>query len=343
MRSARNTKAVKIPKNALSSFEKAKLDLAIKLPEGTARIDNKALASILKQSTGTDDMKLELKQIPTSNLSAAQKESINSGDLVFDINILIGTKNITEFDGALTIELPYKGELPVAVWYLNNKGELEKIESSYKNGVVSFVLNHLSLYVVGKDKTIVETEDKWVNPFIDVKEDSWFYDAVKYVYENDLMKGTSDKTFSPDGITTRGMIVTILHRLEGSPSAENNRFSDVKADKYYANAVAWATENNIVNGYGNDIFAAEDAITREQLAVILMNYAKNKGYDVKSRVDLSKYEDSKDISNWAINALSWANATGLIEGSKNSLAPLAEATRAQVATILNRLVEDIVK
>lgn len=343
LQAIKDTNSVKIPKNALSSFEKAKLDIAIKLPEGTVTIDNKALASILKQSTGTADMKLELKQIPTSNLSAAQKESLNSGDLVFDINILMGTKNITEFDGALTIELPYKGDLPVAVWYLNDKGELGKVESSYKNGVVSFVLNHLSLYVLGKDNTIIGTEDKWINPFIDVKEDSWYYDAVRYVYENGLMKGTSDKNFSPDEKTTRGMIVTILHRLEGSPSAETNRFSDVKEDKYYAKAVAWAAENNIVNGYGNDKFGPEDAITREQLAVILMNYAKNKGYDVSAKANLSKYVDSEDISNWALDAISWANATGLIEGSENSLAPLAEATRAQVAAVLNRLVEDIVK
>lgn len=217
----------------------------------------------------------------------------------------MGTKNITEFDGELTIDVPYKGELPVTVWYLNDKGELQKLESRYKNGVVSFVLNHLSLYVIGGDeaKEETETEVKWVNPFVDVNEDSWFYEAVKYVYEKDLMKGTNANTFNPNGVTTRGMIVTILHRLEGLPSTKTNSFSDVKTDKYYANAVAWASESKIVNGYGNDKFGSEDPITREQLAVILMNYAKYKGYDVTAKDNLSKYEDVKDVSNWELAAI----------------------------------------
>lgn len=341
LQSAKHATAVNIPKNALSSFEKADLDLVVKLPEGTATIDNKALASILGKSQGTADMKLELKQISSNNLSADQKESVKKGDLVFDINILMGAKNITEFDGALSIDVPYNGELPVAVWYLNDKGELEKLEASYSNGVVSFVLNHLSLYVVGKDEA--KTEVKWDNPFADVKEDSWFYEAVKYVYKNDLMKGTGGNTFSPNGVTTRGMIVTILHRLEGSPSANASRFSDVKADKYYVNAVDWASESKIVNGYGNGKFGPEDAITREQLAAILMNYAKYKGYDVTAKADLSKFGDSKEISNWAKDAISRANAEGLIQGDGNNLIPIGNATRAQVAAILNRFVEKIVK
>ena len=142
------------------------------------------------------------------------------------------------------------------------------------------------------------------------------------------MKGTGINTFSPDGMTTRGMIVTILHRLEGTPIAGANPFTDVTADKYYANAVAWAAEKNIVSGYGNDKFGPEDAITREQMAVILMNYAEYKGYDVAARADLSKYEDSQEISSWAIDAISWANAEGLIQGDGNNLTPTANATRA---------------
>ena len=175
-----------------------------------------------------------------------------------------------------------------------------------------------------------------INPFADVKEDSWFYEAVKYVYEKDLMKGTSDNSFTPNGVTTRGMIVTILHRLEGELSAGANEFNDVKSDKYYANAAAWASENKIVNGYGNGKFGPEDAITREQLAVILMNYAKYKGYDITTRADLSGYEDAKSISSWAKDAMSWANAEGLIQGTGSSLKPTGNATRAEVAVILYR-------
>jgi hypothetical protein len=191
--------------------------------------------------------------------------------------------------------------------------------------------------VVGKDEAV--TEDKWVNPFVDVIGGNWYSEAVKYVYEKGLMKGTGGNTFSPDGMTTRGMIVTILHRLGGSLSAGANEFSDVRAENYYADAVAWASNNNIVNGYGNDKFGPEDAITREQLAVILMNYARFKGYDISSRADLSKFEDSQDISSWAKEAMSWANAEGLIQGDGNSLAPAYYATRSQVAAILYRFIE----
>ncbi len=190
------------------------------------------------------------------------------------------------------------------------------------------------------DETV--TVGIWVNPFTDVTEDSWYSEAVRYVYENNLMMGTGENTFNPNDMTTRGMIVTILHRLEGSPAAGANSFTDLE-DKYYANAVAWASENNIASGYGNDKFGPEDSITREQLAAILMNYAKYKGYDITAKADLSRFEDSNDISSWARDALSWANAEGLIQGDNNNLMPAGNATRAQVAAILNRFAEKIMK
>ncbi|NLK92245.1 MAG: S-layer homology domain-containing protein, partial [Bacteroidales bacterium] len=331
--------AVSLPKKALETFKDAGFDVTLKLPTGTITMDKDAAASIADQSG--ENLTIELKQVASSTLTDEQKEAIKKDDIVFEINIISGTKKITNFDGSLTFQIPYDGPQPVAVWYLNEKGDLEKLNSIFENGMVTFSTNHLSYYVVGVDET--KTEVKWVNPFADVKEDNWFYEAVKYVYENDLMKGTGDNTFSPNEMTTRGMIVTILHRLEDSPSAGANSFSDVEGNKYYANAVAWASENNIVSGYGNGKFGPEDAITREQLATILMNYANYKGYDVSAKADLSKYEDSKEISNWALDAISWANAEGLIQGDGNNLTPTANATRAQVATILNRFIEKNVK
>ncbi|NLV16520.1 MAG: hypothetical protein GXY50_04825 [Syntrophomonadaceae bacterium] len=340
LQAAGNTAAVNIPNNALSSFENANLDVAVRLPEGTATINNEALASILAQAPNAD-LNLELNTIPTNTLTAAQQAAVKSGDLVFDINILMGSKNITEFDGALTIEVAYEGELPAAVWYLNDEGELEKLDCTFKDGVVSFNLNHLSLYVVGKDETVIE--DKWVNPFTDVKTDSWYYEAVKYVYEKDLMKGTSGTTFDPNGVTSRGMIVVILHRLEGAPTAGTHGFSDVAAGKYYANAVAWASENKIVSGYDDGSFGPENSITREQMAAILMNYAGFKGYDITAKADLSKFADAQEVSTWAKDAISWANAQGLIQGDGNRLMPAGNATRAQAAAILNSFVEKVVR
>jgi len=180
--------------------------------------------------------------------------------------------------------------------------------------------------------------------FEDVKTGDWFYDAVNYVYNAGLMRGNSDTTFNPYTDTTRGMIVTILHRLEGSPKADiDNGFTDVGAYKYYTDAVTWASENKIVSGYGNDIFGAENSITREQLAVILMNYAKYKGYDVSMRTDLSEFADGEHISTWAKDPMSWANAEGLIQGSQNQLMPKGNAQRSQVAAILQRFLETIAK
>lgn len=322
--------------DTLQSHADAGSDLVVPLTGGAATLDNAALASILDQSAEGADLKLELKQISLSELTDAQKESVKEGDLVLDINLLMGTRNITEFDGTLTIDMPYDGELPVGVWYLNDRGEFERVEASYKNGVVSFVLHHLSIYIVGLDEAAKEAQR---NPFTDVKQSDWFYSAVLYAYDNGLMNGTGISSFTPHGATTRGMIVTILHRLEGEPAAESSPYTDVAADQYYSNAVAWASANEIVSGYGNGIFGPEDAVTREQMAVILMNYAGYKGYVVSERADLSGYSDSGSISPWAADAMARANAAGLIQGDGTRLAPAEYTERGQAAAILQRFIE----
>ena len=185
-----------------------------------------------------------------------------------------------------------------------------------------------------------ESYDKEI-PFTDVSQNDWFANDVMWAFEKGLMNGTSSTTFDPHGITTRGMIVTILYRLEGSPSSEDNTFIDVESGKYYANAVAWAAKNEIVKGYGNGKFGPEDPITREQLAVILVNYAKYKGYDVASRADLSKFTDFGEVSIWADDAMSWASFEKLIQGDGNKLMPAGNAERAQAAAIFHRFMECI--
>ena len=178
-------------------------------------------------------------------------------------------------------------------------------------------------------------------PFVDVPSGSWYEDAVWYVYENGLMAGTSDTTFAPDITTSRGMIVTILYRLEGTPAVSGaSGFTDVADGQYYADAVAWAAANNIVGGYGNGLFGPDDTITREQMAAILYRYAQYKGYDVTASADLSGYSDVAQVSSYALAALQWANAEGLVNGtSDTTLTPGGSATRAQVAVILMRFCE----
>ena len=190
-----------------------------------------------------------------------------------------------------------------------------------------------------KDTTVYA---KWTEaefPFTDVKTDDWFRGDVEYVYDKGLMDGTGDTTFSPYLSTTRGMIVTILYRLEGCPAVTgSNPFDDVADGKYYTDAVIWAAENGIVDGYRDDEFRPEENITREQLAAVLYRYARFKGIDVSVGEDTNilDFSDAETVSDWAVPAMQWACGAGLIEGSGGRLMPRDEATRAQVAAILHR-------
>ena len=179
------------------------------------------------------------------------------------------------------------------------------------------------------------------HPFTDVLDGTWYREAVQYVYENNMMSGTGSTTFSPDSPTSRGMIVTILHRLEGEPSAAGGTlFADVPDGQWYTGAVAWANVNEIVTGYENGNFGPDDPITREQMAAILYRYAVYKGYDSTILGDVSVFQDGDKVSSYALDAVNWAVGAGLLQGTDgNMLSPGGGATRAQAATILMRLCE----
>ena len=172
--------------------------------------------------------------------------------------------------------------------------------------------------------------------FLDVAPDAWYKDAVQYAYDAGLMTGVSATEFAPDQTTTRAMIVSILARLEGVTDAESAGFSDVE-NEWFATAVNWAAGENIVAGFEDNTFRPNAAITREQLAAILMNYAAYKGEDVSARADLSAYSDADAVSSWAAETMRWAVAEGYISGmTADELQPQGNATRAQVAAILER-------
>ena len=195
-------------------------------------------------------------------------------------------------------------------------------------------------YVLSLDGDM-ETPSGGDLPFSDVRSSDWFYDPVCYAYETGIMTGTSATTFAPNLTTTRGMIVAILHRLEGSPSVGSAGFKDVKASDWYADAVNWAAANGVVNGMGNGLFAPNAAITREQLAAIIRNYAAYKGEDVSTNADISWCWDAFMISDWAEESLAWAVGEGLITGTTMfTISPRDPATRAQVAAIFQRYLED---
>ena len=182
------------------------------------------------------------------------------------------------------------------------------------------------------------------NPFTDVPASHWAHDDITYVYENDLMNGTDGSLFSPESTTTRAQVVTVLYRLAGQPAADwANPFWDVPASAWFHDAVTWAWENDITGGVSSTHFGAGNAVTREQLATFLYRYAQDQGYDTSARADLSGYSDAGLVSSYATEALSWANATGLITGTTGTtLSPQGSATRAQVATILSRFCQDVI-
>ena len=180
--------------------------------------------------------------------------------------------------------------------------------------------------------------------FADVQEGDWYVEDVAYVYEHGLMDGTAAYTFSPNGKATRAMVITILYRLAGQPaSSGDSPFQDVRPSDWFSPAVAWAVTHGIANGTSATAFSPNAIITREQLAAFLYRYAQDQGYDTSARADLSGYSDAGLVSSYATEALSWANATGLITGTTGTtLSPQGSATRAQVATILSRFCQDVI-
>ena len=209
------------------------------------------------------------------------------------------------------------------------------------------LMNKVSGVYLTKDMTVYagwrvdENPGTGANPFTDVSEKDWFYGDVMFVYENGLMLGTSKTLFSPHGTATRGMMATILWRMEGSPAPKGkNSFTDVEAGKWYADAITWTAENGIFAGYGKDKFGPDDPITREQLAAIFYRYADYKGYDLTVKGNLDKFKDADKITDYAKTAMQWAVGSGLMKGkSGNLLDPQGTATRAEIAAMLHRFIE----
>ena len=209
------------------------------------------------------------------------------------------------------------------------------------------LMNKVSGVYLTKDMTVYagwrvdENPGTGANPFTDVSEKDWFYGDVMFVYENGLMLGTSKTLFSPHGTATRGMMATILWRMEGSPAPKGkNSFTDVEAGKWYADAITWTAENGIFLGYGNNKVGPDDSITREQLAAIFYRYADYKGYDLTVKGNLDKFKDADKITDYAKTAMQWAVGSSLVKGkSGNLLDPQGTATRAEIAAMLHRFIE----
>ena len=262
----------------------------------------------------------------------------------------VGTVQITlahdgEFGFTMTLTAPL-GKENAGYWanlyHYDEDAEALNFEAAAKideDGSVTIPFSHASQYAIVIDTHSHATVDV-SDIFVDVAPNAWYKDAIQYAYDNGLMTGVSATEFAPEQTTTRAMIVSILARLENVTTAEAAGFADVD-DEWYATAVNWAANVGVVNGYEDNTFRPNTAITREQLAAILMNYAAYKGYDVSARADLSHYSDADSISSWANDVLLWAVAEGLLTGvTDDTIAPQAHATRAQVAAILQRFLSE---
>ena len=195
-----------------------------------------------------------------------------------------------------------------------------------------------SPYVVSAtNQCIVEVLPCQAMQFTDVDTSQWYHEGIDFMVSKGLMNGVGDNRFQPNGILTRGQLVTILHRMAGSPAAEKEApFTDVASGRYYSEAVAWAYEAEIAKGISTTAFAPNAAVTREQLVTFLARYAKYQGADVSTQGALTGYPDAKTVSDFALASMTWAVEQGLIQGIDGNLVPRGTATRAQIATIIQR-------
>lgn len=229
-------------------------------------------------------------------------------------------------------------------WYLVSRGGKEYPEGGCDREVIFYGDSNYAGYIVNGYSGILRYVGVDDSLFADVANDAWYRTAADFCAERGIMSGTAEGQFSPNVTTTRSMIVSILYRLSGAEKPTGgNPFTDVKAGKWYTDAVLWAAENEIVSGYGNGKFGPDDPITREQIAVILKNYAEKSGADVSKTAALDAFPDEAKVGSWAKGAVSWAVAEGLISGSvsggKTLLDPQGKATRAMIASIMMRFVQ----
>ena len=247
------------------------------------------------------------------------------------LSVLAGSKPV---DTTMKVELPAKANSQVLV-IVNEDGTEEVIKKSVVEGGKVYA-------EIPAGATVKVEENK--KEFGDVDDHDWFAEAVDFVSSHELFEGTGKGQFDPKAKMTRAMLVTVLYRLESEPETSGRvQFTDVDADSWYSDAVSWAAENSLVNGTGNG-FDPNDNVSREQIATILYRYAKMLDLDTGSKGSLSRFGDGAGVSGWAQEAMAWAVDIGLFRGDENgNLNPGGEATRAEVATLLERLIKLIVK
>ena len=285
--------------------------LRMETEKGCVTLDSADVAALAKNGQ-------EVRIVVEDQSGGAEKVTVTVGNKVADIS--------------LQVELPAPKDGQVLV-LVNADGTGKIIKKSVvENGkACGGIPNGAVVKVVANKKA-----------FKDVKDSDWFASAVDFASSHELFQGVGDGNFAPKSNMTRAMLVTVLYRLQDEPKAGSTSFNDVPADAWYAEAVAWAAAEGIVMGNG-DGFAPNDNITREQIATILYRYAQYLGIDVSAKGSVSRFSDGGKVSGWAADAMAWAVEVGLFQGDdSNCLNPSSNATRAEVATLMQRLVKMLV-
>lgn len=333
--------------------------MSVKLTTATVSFDKTATQEIAAQTKG-NTVELVVDDIKEVSLNAVQKEAVQKLDTALIIDAYLvsnGTKLCTEGDGGFnggkaTVMLPYeiknnRSASNYNVYYVDDAGKLEKLAAKYdtKLGAFVFDIEHFSNYVVAYDENACPQDETCVYAkFTDADTKAWYHDGVHFCVANGYMQGVSADKFAPNGTLSRGMIVTMLWRMEGEPVVNYAMsFKDVPADKWYTEAIRWAQSTGVVDGYSADAFGPSDDVTREQLAAILYNYAKLKGQGFTgSWMFLLDFVDRADISSWADEAVHWCSMKGIVNGKDGKVFdPQGNATRAEAASMVQRFCEAV--
>ena len=306
--------------------------LQVKFRSGTVTLDARALAAL-------DLHKDVAVSLTGASLNAAQQRALGTqaGSAVLaNASVLVDGAAASCPAGSVRAAVAVNAADDLTAWSLADDGSISAVGGAYDAGQQTYAFD-----VVNGVTAIARF------PFTDVVAGTWYYGAAAYAYNNGLFAGMTPTTFAPNATMTRAMLVSVLWRLAGEPAPKApNTFVDVPDGAWYTDAVTWAAENGVVSGIGGSRFDPSGFVTREQTAEILYNYAHSKGYDVSARADLTAFPDAASVSGWAEEALSWANAAGLINGTvrdgQTILDPQGSASRAQVAMILTNYVEHVV-
>ncbi len=307
--------------------------LQVKFRSGTVTLDARALAALDLHR----DVAVSLAS--GASLNAAQQRALGSqaaAATLANASVLVDGAAASCPAGSVRAAVAVNAADDLTAWSLADDGSISAVSGAYDAGQQTYAFD-----VVNGVTAIARF------PFTDVVAGTWYYGAAAYAYNNGLFAGMTPTTFAPNATMTRAMLVSVLWRLAGAPAPKApNTFVDVPDGAWYTDAVTWAAENGVVSGIGGSRFDPSGFVTREQTAEILYNYAHSKGYDVSARADLTAFPDAASVSGWAEEALSWANAAGLINGTvrdgQTILDPQGSASRAQVAMILMNYVEHVV-